>query len=231
MSVPTPIKFPPPRPRDPSLALARRRPAISRAPFDALDASIAARESLLAVVSASRSPAAGVSSPDTAKLVALERSLRQLEQSLTDRERLIAENESRLGDRERDVAEFEALLLARDRVALSTNSAGAGGGVGSPAERAALEQLHAELQRQEETLLETKQTVREREMFLDDAETKLMEKVQAQQDKENELEQREEDLRARDRRVREREAAIDPKAAAALKAADAAAKKRNEFTE
>ena len=66
---------------------------------------------------------------------------------------------------------------------------------------------------------------------LNDEQTKLMEKVQGQQDKENELEQREEDLCARDRRVREREAAIDPKAAEALQAADAAAKKRDEFSE
>jgi hypothetical protein len=79
--------------------------------------------------------------------------------------------------------------------------------------------------------LEAKKAVRDREIFLDEAETKLMEKVQAQQDKENELEQREEDLCARDRRVREREAAVDPEAAEALQAADAAAKKRDEFSE
>ena len=234
MSAAVMIKFPPPRPRDPAIALAlpRRQPATSRTPFDALDASVAVRESLLAVVSATRSPVVGADSPDAARLMALERSLRQLEQALIDRERVVTENEMRLADRERDGAEFEALLLARDRVATATNPGlGGGGGAASAAAKAALEELRAELARQEATLLETKQAVRDREIFLDESEAKLMEKVQAQQDKENELEQREEDLRARDRRVREREAASDPQATEALKAADEAAKKRNEFAE
>ena len=74
-------------------------------------------------------------------------------------------------------------------------------------------------------------TLRERELFIDESEAKLFEKVQAQQEKEIELEQREEDLRARERRLREREAAVDPQAAAALKASDEKAKQRDEFNE
>ncbi len=233
MSVPATIKFPPPRQRDPTVALAlpRRRPATSRTPFAALDASAAAVESLLGFVSTTRSPVVDPDSPDGAKLVAWERSLRKLEQVLSERERVVTDNETRLCDQERDLAELEALLLARDRVATSTNSGLSGGGAASAAEKNALELLRAELERQEATLLETKKAVRDREIFLDEAETKLMEKVQAQQDKENELEQREEDLCARDRRVREREAAVDPQAAAALQAADEAAHKRDEFSE
>jgi len=95
----------------------------------------------------------------------------------------------------------------------------------------ALEQFRAELERQEAALKEAKQAQRDREQFLDASETKLFEKVQAQQEKEIELEQREEDLRARERRFREREAAADPQAAATLKAEDAAKKKFDEFNE
>jgi hypothetical protein len=80
-------------------------------------------------------------------------------------------------------------------------------------------------------LAEAKAAVREREMFLDESETKLFEKVQAQQEKEIEQEQRTEDLRARERRIREREAELDPQKAADLKAEDEAAKKRDEFKE
>ena len=233
MSAPALIKFPPPRARDPAIALSlpRRGPATSRTPFDALDAVAAARESLGDGGLGTCTPAFGVTSPDPARLVALERTLRQLEQVLADRERATAENETRLADRERDVAELEALLMARDRVVASASSAGPGNGAALSAEKAALEQLRAELKRQETNLLAAKQAAREREKFLDEAETKLMEKVQSQQEKENELEQREEDLRARDRRVREREAAIDPMAAVALQASDEAAKKRDEFSE
>ncbi len=232
MAAPAPIKFPPPRPRDAaiSLALPRRRPVVSRAPFAVLDASSAARESLEAMVTATRSPVLAAALPEAGKLVALERSLRQLQQALADRERVVGENESRLADRERDVAELEALLMARDRVGTSSGLDVGVGGAWAP-EKEALEQLRGELERQEATLLEAKKAVRDREIFLDEAETTLMDKVQAQQDKENELEQREEDLLARDRRVREREAAIDPRAAAALAAADEALKKRDEFSE
>ena len=230
MSEPGPIKFPRPRDTLPPLSLPRRRAVSGPAVTNVLDATAAARESIQAIVAATRSPF-GVG-PDLSleKVLELERTLRILERSLAERERLIAETESRLAERERDVAEAEALLLAREHLIAATRQTGTGGS-GSPEELAALAKVKSELERQEATLLEAKQAVREREVFLDESETRLFEKVQAQQDKENELEQREEDLRIRMRRLREQEARYDPKVAAALKAEDEAAKKRDEFKE
>ncbi|MBL9213446.1 MAG: hypothetical protein JNL92_23480 [Opitutaceae bacterium] len=231
MSEPGPIKFPRPRDTLPPLILPRRRAAAGPAVTNVLDATAAARESIQAIVAATRSPF-GVG-PDLSleKVLELERTLRVLERSLAERERVIAETEGKLAERERDVAEAEALLTAREQLNAASRQTAAAGGSGSPEERAALELLKSELERQEANLLEAKQAVRERELFLDESETRLFEKVQAQQDKENELEQREEDLRIRMRRLREHEAQYDPKVAAALKAEDEAAKKRDEFNE
>jgi septal ring factor EnvC (AmiA/AmiB activator) len=230
MSEPGPIKFPLRRDTLPPLTLPRRRGLAIPASTNVLDATAAARESIQAIVAATRSPF-GVG-PDLSleKVLELERTLRILERSLAERERVIAETESRLAERERDVAEAEALLLAREHLIAATRLTGTGGS-GSPEELAALAKVKSELERQEATLLDAKQAVRDREIFLDESETRLFEKVQAQQDKENELEQREEDLRIRMRRLREQEARYDPKVAAALKAEDEAAKKRDEFNE
>lgn len=228
MAEPAPIRFPAPVPK---LVIARRR-VITRSPFEVSDASAAARESIKAIVSATRVPfGSGVPVPPPPQVAELERSLRQLELTLADRERLIAETEARLADQERDLAEGEALLQAREKLLLAARRPVQVQATISPEEKAALEQLRAELERQEATLREAKLVVREREQFLDESESKLFEKVQAQQEKEIELEQREEDLRARERRFREREAAVDPQAAAKLRAEDEAAKQRNEFTE
>ena len=102
----------------------------------------------------------------------------------------------------------------------------------APQENAeALEQLRAELERQETSVKEAKQAIRDREQFLDESETKLFEKVQAQQEKEIEQDQKSEDLRGWERRLKEREAALDPQSAAALKVEDEQAKKRDEFNE
>jgi chromosome segregation ATPase len=230
MSEPGPIKFPRPRETSPPLSLPRRRSVSAQSATNVLDAAAAARESIHAIVSATRAPF-GVG-PDLSldKVLELERTLRVLERSLAERERAITETESRLAERDRDIAEAEALLIAREQLNAASRHTAVGGSA-TPEERAALETLKAELERQEASLLEAKQAVREREVFLDESETRLFEKVQAQQDKENELEQREEDLRARLRRLREREAQYDPKVAAALKAEDEAAKKRDEFNE
>jgi hypothetical protein len=230
MAETTPIKFPIPKPREQALRLTlrRRRPAASeRTSYDVLDAAAAARQSINEIVAAARGPLN--ESPDAEKLIELERALRQLEVTLTERQRAVEETESRLVDRERDVAEMEALLVARENLAELSHKPSTANV--SEEEKAALEELRMELERQEATLLESKKFLREREQFLEESEVKLFEKVQAQQDKENELEQREEDLIARLRRVREREAAIDPKAAEQLRVDDEAAKKRNEFAE
>jgi len=231
MSESGPIKFPVRRDTLPPLILPRRRGLSFPVATNVLDATAAARESIHAIVAATRSPF-GVG-PDLSleKVLELERTLRVLERSLAERERVIAETETRLAERERDVAEAEALLIAREHLIAASRQTAAAGGSGSPEELAAFEKVKAELERQEASLLESKQAVRERELFLDESETRLFEKVQAQQDKENELEQREEDLRIRMRRLREHEARYDPKAAAALKAEDEAAKKRDEFNE
>jgi hypothetical protein len=231
MANPVPPNFPAPKPREPgTLSLPRRRKAISQSSFDALDASAAARESINALMAATRSPFGNEPNPAIAKLAELERTLRQLELTLTERERIITEANARLAERERDIAEAEALLLAREEL-LSASRKSAPQASVSPEEKAALEHVKAELMRQETSLRDSKEAVRAREIFLDEAETKLFAKVQEQQEKENELEQREEDLRARDRRIREREAAFDPQVAAALQAEAEAAKKRDEFNE
>lgn len=233
MPDPDPIKFPPPKPRETvaSLALPRRRTPGSRSGFEVLNASAAARETINAIVSATRTPFGTRSALAAEKLVDLERTLRQLERTLAERERIIAETQARLAERERDVAEAEALLKAREQLNLVTRKPAAAPAGVSPEEKAALEGVRVELERQEASLKEAKEIVREREQFLDESETKLFEKVQAQQEKESELEQREEDLRVRLRKVREREAEFDPQVAAALKAEDEAARKRDEFRE
>ena len=233
MSDPGPIKFPPPRPSDPAskLSLPRRRSAASRPTSEAIDASAAARESINALFSASRTPFTGNRAAENSKLTDLERTLRQLELTLIERERVITDTETRLAERERDVAEAEALLTAREQIDTASRRPFSAPAEIAVEEKKALEELRAELERQEAHLKEQKQFIRDREQFLDESEAKLFEKVQAQQDKEHELEQREEDLRARDRRVREREATFDPGAAQALKAEDEAAKKRDEFNE
>jgi len=63
----------------------------------------------------------------------------------------------------------------------------------------------------------------EREQFMDESETRLFEKVQAQQEREIELDQREEELKVKMRKFRESEAVGDAHAAATLKAEDEAA--------
>ena len=199
MSEPGQIRFPAARGSGgsvPTLSL-RRRPVGSRSPFAVSEVSAAARESIKAVMSATRAPFAGAPSTQAAEL---ERTLRQLELSLAEREHLIAEGEARLADRERDVAESEALLAAREKLVAASRKATAGPISVSPEEKAALEQLRSELEKQEAGLKEAKQAQREREQFLDESEAKLFEKVQAQQEKEIELEQRAEDLAAREQR-------------------------------
>jgi chromosome segregation ATPase len=228
--VPVPAPIPRPRPAPQPLALPRRR-APSHTPFSALDASVAARESIMAVVAETRSPIPGAANPAAAKLLELERTLKQLEVSLTERERVLQEAESRLAEHERDLAEMEALLFARSQLLDASLKAGAQGAPVSAEERAALNGLRQELDRQEATIKEHRQSLAERERFLDDSETKLFEKVQAQQEKEIELDQREEDLRAMERRLRERDAVHDPAVAAALVAEDERAKQRDEFNE
>lgn len=230
-TTPGPIKFPvtnpggAPRP----LVLTRRRRGMSKSPYEVSESTAAARESIKAVVAATRSPFGGGTVLDRNQASELERSLRHLEMSLAERERAVVETEIKLAEHERDLAEMEALLIAREQLLIAARSASPKKVALSKEEQTALERLREELERQEASLKEARAAIREREQFLEESETRLFQKVQLQQEKETELEQREEDLRTRSKEFREKVAAIDPAAAAAFK--DEPAKKVDEFNE
>jgi hypothetical protein len=208
-----------------NLSLRRRAETVS--PFTVSEASAQARESIRAIVSATRPPMGGRSAAEDARVAELERSLRQLELKLAERERLVQEREARLQEFERELAEAEALLAAREQlVAASRKSTPVHV---SPEEKAALEALRAELEHQEAVLKETQISLREREKFMEESESRLFEKVQGQQEREIELDQREEDLKAGLRKMRQAAAVSDPAAAAVLKAEDAAAADSDEM--
>ena len=194
------------------------------------EASVAARQSIQAIVSATRSPFGTPVRLGDSQVADLERSLRNLELKLAERERMIGETEKRLAERERELYELEALLLAREKLLAASRQHAPAAPI-SAEEKAALVHLRDELERQQVSLAEAKQAIRDREQFLDESETKLFEKVQNQQEKEIQLDQKAEDLRARERRIREHEARLDPAAAAALKAEDEASRVRDEFNE
>jgi len=220
MADPSNIRFPTKRADSVgSLSLRRNRSATS-SPFTVSEATAAARESIRAIVSATRPPIGVRSGAEDARIAELERSLRQLELKLAERERVVQEREARLREYERELAEAEALLAAREQlVAASRKSTSVHV---SPEEKTALEALRAELERQESVLKEAQNALHEREQFMDESETRLFEKVQSQQEREIELDQREEDLKTRIRKFRVDEASEDPSAAAVLKAEDAA---------
>jgi chromosome segregation ATPase len=222
MADPSNIRFPAKRSDSSAgnLSLRRNRTATA-SPFTVSEASAAARESIRAIVSATRPPIGTRGGAEEARAADLERSLRQLELKLVERERVVQERETRLKEFERELAEAEALLAAREQlVAASRKSTAAHV---SPEERTALEGLRAELERQEALLKDSQAALHEREQFMEESETRLFEKVQSQQEREIELDQREEELKSRIRKNRESEAADDAGAAATLEAEDAAA--------
>jgi chromosome segregation ATPase len=227
MADPSNIRFPTKRTESIGNLSLRRTRTEANSPFSVSDASAAARESIRAIVSATRPPVGVRSGAEDARIAELERSLRQLELKLAERERIVQEREARLKEFERELAEAEALLAAREQlVAASRKSTPVNV---SPEEKAALEGLRAEIQRQEAALKEAQNSLREREQFMEESETRLFEKVQSQQEREIELDQREEDLKSHIRKNREAEAAEDPRAAATLKAEDAAAADNDEM--
>ncbi len=194
------------------------------------EASVAARQSIQAIVSATRSPFGIPVRLGDNQIADLERSMRNLELKLAERERMIGETEKRLAERERELYELEALLLAREKLLAASRQHAPAAPI-SAEEKAALVQLRDELERQQTLITEARQAIRDRETFLDESEAKLFEKVQSQQEKEIQLDQKADDLRSRERRLREAEARIDPSAAAALKAEDEASRVRDEFNE
>lgn len=225
-SAPPPqIKFPVrPSSKAPALVLPRRRAV----PMELSAASLEARKQIAEIVSVTRAPFGGPQI-DGDRIEALQKSLRDLEGKLAEREHSIAELESKLAERERDIAEAEALIAARSKLLEAAKQASAGGGGVSKEEQAALQQLKAELDRQEESLKEQKAAMAERERFMEENETKLFEKMMQQQEKETELEQREEDLRAREKRFQDKGGSADPHGATAPAAEPP--KKFDEFNE
>jgi hypothetical protein len=227
MADPSNIRFPTKRTESIGNLSLRRNRTETPSPFNVSEASAAARESIRAIVSATRPPIGVRTAAEDGRIAELERSMRQLELKLAERERIVQERESRLKEYERELAEAEALLAAREQlVAASRKSTPVNV---SPEEKAALEGLRAELERQEAALKEAQNGLREREQFMEESETRLFEKVQNQQEREIELDQREDDLKAHIRKIRESEAAEDPAAAATLKAEDAAAADSDEM--
>jgi len=220
---------PRPAPGPPVLALPRRR-GLTRGPMEISEASVAARQSIQAIVTATRSPFGVPARLGDSQIADLERSMRSLELKLAERERIIGETERRLAERERELYELEALLLAREKLLAASRQQAPAAPI-SAEEKAALVQLRDELERQQLSLAEAKQGIKDREQFLEESETKLFEKVQAQQEKEIQLDQKADDLRSRERRFREAEAQRNPNAAAVLKAEDEAARVRDEFNE
>ncbi len=227
------IKFPPRPAKDQPLVLPRRR---LRSPFEVSETAAEAQKAINAIRSAhpwsttSRSYDSSSPLPDP-RVAELEKALKQLAGKLDEKQRNLEDLEFKLSERDRELAEVENLLKARESVleAKANQSQSAPSAPLGAAELEALQKLKAEIDRQQSTLQEQKNAIKEREAFLDASEITLFEKVQAQQEKETELEQRDEDLRKRERRFREREAAVDPAAAAVLAAEKAAAKKHNEF--
>jgi hypothetical protein len=221
MADPSNIRFPTKRTESVGNLSLRRNRSPTSSPFSVSEASAAARESIRAIVSATKPPMGTRGPVDDSRIAEVERSLRQLELKLAERERVVQEREARLKEFERELAEAEALLAAREQlVAASRKSTSVSV---SPEEKTALEGLRAEIQRQEAALKEAQNALHEREQFMEESETRLFEKVQNQQEREIELDQREEDLKSLIRKNRETEAAGNPQAAAAMKAEDDAA--------
>lgn len=210
--------FPPPKPAGPSfpppgdvkfpvkpgsgikpLVLPRRVNPLQRAQ-QATQASAEARKSINTIMSQSRPPWGGTPTLSAAQVESLEKALRSLEAKSAEREMALAELENKLAERDRELAETEALLQAREKVIDAmrkeqpAQDAGAPGAV-NPEEMAALLKLKEELDRQEASIKEQREAVKEREAFLEASEASLFEKMQAQQEKETELEQKAEDLK------------------------------------
>jgi chromosome segregation ATPase len=179
------------------LVLPRRASPLVRAQ-EANAASVEARKSIEAIFSQSRPPWAGAAALSGSQVEELQKAVRVLEAKVAERDHAVMEAQARLAERERELAEAEALLAARERVVAAATRQASAVAPESPASREeveALQTLRAELDRQEGSLKEQRQAVKEREDFLDQSESLLFSKMQQQQEKETELEQKEADLR------------------------------------
>lgn len=174
--------------------------------------------------------ASAASLGDRARIVELERLLRQRDLELSERERVLEDTQAKLNERERAIAEVENLLLARERVLMAQRRAPTlPPFAASQEERAALETLRATLDAQETAISEARTALKEREAFIEQSESTLMSKVSAQQEHEIMLDQRYEDLRRAEQDLRKRLALVDPAVAAELEADRI--RKRDEFNE
>ena len=113
MADPSNIRFPVKRTESIGNLSLRRNRLETNLPFSVSDASAQARESIRAIVSATRPQVGGRGAGEDARIAELERSLRQLELKLAERERVVQEKEARLREFEREMAEAEALLAAK----------------------------------------------------------------------------------------------------------------------
>lgn len=178
------------------MILPRRISPLQRAQ-EASQATAEARRSIDAIMSQSRTPWGGKTALNGSQVESLEKAMRVLEGKVAEREMALAEAENRLAERDRALAETEALLQAREKVidAMRNQSAETAGSTANPEELAALKTLKEELDRQEASMKEQRQDIKEREEFLEQSESALFEKMQAQQEHETELEQKSEDLK------------------------------------
>jgi DNA repair exonuclease SbcCD ATPase subunit len=180
------------------LVLPRRVSPLQRAQ-EASQATAEARRSIDAIMSQSRTPwTSGKPALSGTQVEGLEKALRALETKVAEREMALAEAENKLSERDRALAEMEALLLAREKVIDAMRKQPPVTGITStvnPAELEALGKLKEELDRQEASMREQRQAIKEREEFLEQSEAALFEKMQTQQERETELEQKAEDVR------------------------------------
>lgn len=145
----------------------------------------------------------------------LESTLRELEKQLLKRERTVQDIEASLAERERGVWETEALLKAREALIQAqeekhSEQSEALQGTLSQAEHNALLQLKTEIEKQQNSLGEQKNIIKEREEFLDKSEKMLFEKAMDQQEQEVLIEQHMEELDARKHRLDEQEGKPPP---------------------
>jgi (p)ppGpp synthase/HD superfamily hydrolase len=131
----------------------------------------------------------------------LEAALRELEAQLHAREESIRLLEVKLADRERDLAETDALLRAREALftAERRRDPAAPGAGPITEELRAYEKLKAEVEAQVEGLKESKWQLREREKYLEEAETHLLDRMAAHHERETAVEKREAELREREK--------------------------------
>lgn len=181
------------------LVLPSRASPLQRA-RDANEATAEARRYIDTILAQSRPPWGGSRGLSGQQIEDLEKAVRSLEAKVAERDLAVAEAQAKLADRERELAEVETLLAARERVIEAARQEAATGPV-SAEQEAALRKLKEELDRQENSLKEQRQSQKEREEFLEQSEAALFAKMQEQQEKETELEQLAEDLKRKARHL------------------------------